>query len=59
MASSHTPHKHEKEDDKSFSFDLIIFDTDDDKYPSVDLKIFDTKDFNASDLMIVTTTLKM
>jgi hypothetical protein len=34
MVSSHTPPKHEKEDDKS---------------SSVDLKMFDTQDSNASD----------
>jgi hypothetical protein len=48
MDSSHTAPKHEKEDDKSFSVDLVIFDTKDDKSSS-DLKIFDTEDFNASD----------
>jgi hypothetical protein len=47
--SSHTPPKHEKEDDKSSSVDLVIFDTEDDKSSSVDLKIFDTEDSNASD----------
>jgi hypothetical protein len=49
MDSSHTAPKHEKEDDKSFSVDLVIFDTKDDKSSSVDLKIFDIEDFNASD----------
>jgi hypothetical protein len=48
MDSSHTPHKHEKEDDES-SADLSMFDTKDDKSSSVDLKIFDTKDFKSSD----------
>jgi hypothetical protein len=46
MDSSHTP-KHEKEDDKSSSIDLAIFDTEDDQ-SLVDLKIFDTDDSNAS-----------
>jgi hypothetical protein len=32
--SSHTPPKHEKEDDKSSSIDLSIFDTKDDKSSS-------------------------
>jgi hypothetical protein len=49
MDSSHTPHKHEKEDDKPSSVDLVIFDTEDDKSSSVDLKMFDKEDFNASD----------
>jgi hypothetical protein len=49
MDSSHTPPKHEKEDDKSFSFDLAMFDTENDKSSSVDLKIFNTKDSNDSD----------
>jgi hypothetical protein len=50
MDSSHTPPKHEKEDDKSSSVDLSIFDTEDDKFSSVDLKMFDTENYNASDL---------
>jgi hypothetical protein len=58
MHSSHTPPKHEKEDDKSSTDDLSIFDTEDDKSSSVDLKMFDTEDSNASDQMIVATTLK-
>jgi hypothetical protein len=49
MDSSHTPPKHEKENDKS-SVDLAVFDTEDDKSSSVDLKIFGTEDYNASDL---------
>jgi hypothetical protein len=49
MNSSHTPPKHEKEDDKSSSVDLVIFDIEDDKSSSVDFKIFDTEDSNASD----------
>jgi hypothetical protein len=49
MDSSHTPPKHEKEDDKSSSVDLAMFDTEDEKSSSVDLKIFDTEDSNASD----------
>jgi hypothetical protein len=40
MDSSHTPPKHQKEDDESF-IGLSMFDTEDDKY-SVDIKIFDT-----------------
>jgi hypothetical protein len=47
MDSSHTPPKHEKEDDES-SVDLSIFDTEDDK-SSVDLKIFNADDFKSSD----------
>jgi hypothetical protein len=47
--SSHTPPKHKKEDDKSSSIDLTMFDTEDDKFSSVDLKIFDTEDSNATD----------
>jgi hypothetical protein len=47
MNSSHTPPKHEKEDDES-SVDLLIFDKEDDK-PSVDLKILDTEDSKSSD----------
>jgi hypothetical protein len=34
MYSSHTPPKHEKEDDKSSYVDLSIFDTEDDKSSS-------------------------
>jgi hypothetical protein len=48
MDSYHTPLKHEKEDDKFSSIDLIMFDTKDDKSSSVDLKMFDTEDSNAS-----------
>jgi hypothetical protein len=50
MDSSHTPPKHEKEDDKPSSVDLSIFDTEDNKFSSVDLKMFDTENYNASDL---------
>jgi hypothetical protein len=49
MDYSHTPPKHEKEDDKSSSFDLVMFNTDDDKSFSIDLKMFDTEDSNVSD----------
>jgi hypothetical protein len=49
MNSSHTPPKYEKDDDKSSSVDLVIFDIEDDKSSSVDFKIFDTEDSNASD----------
>jgi hypothetical protein len=49
MDSSHTPLKHEKEDDKSSFIDLSMFNTEDDKSSYVDLKMFDTKDSNASD----------
>jgi hypothetical protein len=31
MNSSHTPLKHEKENDKSSSIDLLMFETEDDK----------------------------
>jgi hypothetical protein len=48
MDSSHTPPKYEKEDDKSSSVDLAMFDTEDEKSSSVDLKMFDTEDSNAS-----------
>jgi hypothetical protein len=48
MDSSHTPPKHEKEDDEFF-VDLLMFDTEDDKSFFVDLKMFDTKDFKSSD----------
>jgi hypothetical protein len=58
MHSSHTPPKHEKGYDKSSTDDLSIFDTEDDKSSSVDLKMFDIEDSNASDQMIVATTLK-
>jgi hypothetical protein len=50
MDSSHTPPKHKKGDDKSFSIDLSMFDTEHDKPSSVDLKIFDTKNSNVADL---------
>jgi hypothetical protein len=50
MDSSHTAPKHKKEDDKSFSIELIMFDTEDDKSSSVDLVIFDIEDSNATDL---------
>jgi hypothetical protein len=49
MDSSHTPPKHEKEDDKSSSVDLAMFETGDDKSSFVDLKMSDTEDYNASD----------
>jgi hypothetical protein len=49
MDSSHTPPKHKKEDNKSSSIDLSMFDTKDDKSSSVDLKIFDTEDSKSSD----------
>jgi hypothetical protein len=49
MDSSHTPPKHEKEDDKSSSVDLAMFDIEDDKSSSVDLKMFDTEHSNAFD----------
>jgi hypothetical protein len=48
LDSSHTPLKHEKEDDKFSSIDLAMFDTEDEKCSSVDLKMFDTEDSNAS-----------
>jgi hypothetical protein len=47
--SSHTPPKHKKEDDKSSSIDLSIFDTEDDKSSYVDLKMFDIENFKSSD----------
>jgi hypothetical protein len=66
MNSSHTPPKHEKEDDKSSSVDLVMFDTEDDKFSSIDLKIFDTEDSNASnpdncyhDIEKVSTSIQM
>jgi hypothetical protein len=43
MDFSHTPPKHKKEDDKSSSVNLSMFDTKDDKSSSIDLKMFDTK----------------
>jgi hypothetical protein len=49
MDSSHTPPKHEKEDDKFYSVDLAMFDTEDEKSSSVDLKMFDIENSNASD----------
>jgi hypothetical protein len=49
MDSFHTPPKHEKEDDKSSSVDLAMFDMEDKKSSSVDLKMFDIEDSNASD----------
>jgi hypothetical protein len=49
MDSSHTAPKHEKEDDKSSSIDLTMFDTEDDKSSSVDHKMFDTECSNATD----------
>jgi hypothetical protein len=48
MDSSHTPPKHEKEDNKSSSVDLAMFDKEDER-SSVDLKMFDIEDSNASD----------
>ncbi len=48
MDSSHTPLKHEKEDDES-SVDIAMFDTEDD-ISSADLKMFDTDDSKSSDL---------
>jgi hypothetical protein len=50
MDSSHTPPKHEKEDDKSSPIDLAIFDIEHDKSSLVDLKMFDRDDSNAFDL---------
>jgi hypothetical protein len=35
-------------DDKSYSIDVAMFDTEDEKSSSVDLKMFDTEDSNAS-----------
>jgi hypothetical protein len=49
MDSSHTFSKHEKEDDKSSSVSLAMFDTEDEKSSSIDLKIFDTEHSNVSD----------
>jgi hypothetical protein len=40
------------------SVDIVMFDIEDDKSSPADLKIFDTEDSNASDRMIVATTLK-
>jgi hypothetical protein len=48
MDCSHTPLKHEKEDNKS-SVDLAMFNIEDDKSSFVDLKMCDTEDSNASD----------
>jgi hypothetical protein len=50
MDSSHSPPKHEKEDDKSSSIDIAMFDTEDDKSPFVDHKIFDIEDSNTFEL---------
>jgi hypothetical protein len=50
MDSSHSPPKHEKEDDKSSSVDIAMFDIEDDKSPFVDHKMFDIEDSNAFDL---------
>jgi hypothetical protein len=49
MDSSHTPPKHEKDDDKFSSVNIAMFDTEDDKSSFVDLKMFDIEDSNASD----------
>jgi hypothetical protein len=49
MDSSHIAPKHEKENDKSSSVDLAMFDTEDDKSSFIDLKIFDLEDSNAPD----------
>jgi hypothetical protein len=49
MDSSHTFPKHEKEDDKSPSIELAMFDTETHKSTSVDLNIFDIEDSSASD----------
>jgi hypothetical protein len=45
-----TPPKHEKEDEKSTSVDLSMFDIKNDKSSSVNLKIFDIDDSKSSDL---------
>jgi hypothetical protein len=50
MDSSHSPPKHEQEDDKSSSIDIAMFDTEDDKSPFVDHKIFDIEDSNTFEL---------
>jgi hypothetical protein len=42
------PPKHKKEDDKSSSIDLAMFDTEDDKSSSIDLAMFDTEDDKSS-----------
>jgi hypothetical protein len=47
MDSSHTPPKHEKEDDESY-VDLSMFNIENDK-SSIDLKMFDTEDSKFSD----------
>jgi hypothetical protein len=49
MDSSHTPPKHEKEDDKSSYVNLSMFDTEDGKFSYVELKMFDTEDSKSSD----------
>jgi hypothetical protein len=49
MDSFHSALKHEKEDDKSSSVDLAMFDTEDDKSSSVNLQMFDIENSNASD----------
>jgi hypothetical protein len=36
MDSSHTPSKHEKEDDRSSSVNLLMFDIEDDKSSDLD-----------------------
>jgi hypothetical protein len=66
MNSSHTALKHEKEDDKSSSVDLTMFDTEDDKSSSVDHKMFDTECSNATDpddcchhIKMVSTSIQM
>jgi hypothetical protein len=58
MNSSHTPSKHEKEDDKSSSIDLAIFHTEDDKFSSVKLKCLTQRILMPLIRMIVATTLK-
>jgi hypothetical protein len=47
--SFHTPPKHKKEDNKSSSIDLAMFNTKDDKSSPIDLKMLDTDDSNTSD----------
>jgi hypothetical protein len=58
MDSSHTPSKHEKEDDKFSSVDLLMFDTEDYKSSSVDLKCLTQRILSHLIWMIVAATLK-
>jgi hypothetical protein len=59
MNSCHTPPKHEKEEDKSSSVDLAMFDIEDNKSSSIDLIMFDIKDDCCHHIEKVSASIQM